>query len=45
MGAEWSGGGGYIDDDDFGDDEDERPAHKFGELSNHLQGALNSSDE
>ncbi len=39
------GDGGYIDDDAFafGDDEDEtRPAPKFGELSNRLQGALDS---
>jgi len=38
------GDGGYIDDADaFGDDEDEtRPAPKFGELSNRSQGALDS---
>ena len=37
------GDGGYIDDDAFGDDEDEtRPAPKFGELSNRSQGALDS---
>ena len=37
------GDGGYIDDDPFGDDEDEtRPAPKFGDLSNCSQGALDS---
>jgi hypothetical protein len=37
------GDGGYIDDDAFGDDEDEtRPAPKFGDLSNCSQGALDS---
>ncbi len=37
------GDGGYIDNDAFGDDEDEtRPAPKFGELSNRSQGALDS---
>ena len=37
------GDGGYIDDDAFGDDEDEtRPAPKFGELSNRSQGDLDS---
>jgi hypothetical protein len=37
------GDGGYIDDDAFGNDEDEtRPAPKFGELSNRSQGALDS---
>ena len=38
------GDGGYIDDDAFGDDEDDetRPAPKFGELSNRSQGALDS---
>jgi len=36
------GDGGYIDNDDFGDDEDERPAHKFGELSNRSHGGLDS---
>jgi len=37
------GGGGYIDDDAFGDDKDEtRPAPKFGKLSNRSQGALDS---
>ena len=36
------GDGGYIDNDDFGDNEDERPAHKFGELSNRSHGGLDS---
>ncbi len=39
------GDGGYIDDYAFGDDDEDetrRPAHKFGELSNRLQGALDS---
>jgi hypothetical protein len=39
------GDGGYIDDDAFGDDDEDetrRPAHKFGELSNRSQGALDS---
>ena len=41
------GDGGYIDDDAFGDDEDDetRPAPKFGELSNRSQGALDSRAE
>ena len=40
------GDGGYIDDDAFGGDEDEtRPAPKFGELSNRSQGALDSRAE
>ncbi len=39
------GGGGYMDDDAFGGDTNKgelRLAPKFGELSNHLQGALDS---
>jgi len=37
------GDGGYIEDDSFGDEEDEtRPAPKIGELSNPSQGALDS---
>jgi hypothetical protein len=34
------GDGGYIDDD--ADEDETRPAHKFGELSNRSQGALDS---
>ena len=39
------GGGGYMDDDAFGEDSNKgelRLAPKFGELSNHLQGGLDS---
>ena len=39
------GDGGYIDNDAFGDDDEDetrRPAHKFGKLSNRSQGGLDS---